>query len=70
MTTAAPSRAACARVGAHAGTGAGPADMPPSHQPYAAPAHPTGPTTLRREYGMVFRLEFPSRNYFTVFKDG
>ncbi|MYW69777.1 hypothetical protein GTY65_37815 [Streptomyces sp. SID8379] len=30
----------------------------------------TGVTNLRREYGMVFKLAFPSRDYFIVYKDG
>lgn len=29
-----------------------------------------GVTTMRRKYGMVFKLSFPSTNYFTVYKDG
>ncbi|WP_157880711.1 hypothetical protein [Streptomyces sp. Root1310] len=43
--------------------------VPPVQRCLREPAS-TGVTTLRREYGMVFRLEFPSRNYFTVYKDG
>lgn len=42
---------------------------PPVHRCLREPAS-TSVTNLRREYGMVFKLTFPSRNYFIMYKDG
>ncbi|MGV9245467.1 hypothetical protein [Streptomyces sp. NPDC003710] len=42
---------------------------PPVRRCLREPAS-TSVTNLRRKYGMVFKLTLPSRNYFTVYKDG
>ncbi|MFG3029437.1 hypothetical protein ACGFZJ_13125 [Streptomyces sp. NPDC048253] len=42
--------------------------VPPVKRCLREPAS-AGVATLRREYGMVFKLVFPSSNYFTVYKD-
>ncbi len=42
---------------------------PPVHRCLSEPAS-TSVTNLRRKYGMVFKITFPSRNYFIVYKDG
>lgn len=42
---------------------------PPVHRCLREPDS-TSVTNLRRKYGMVFKLTFPSRDYFIVYKDG
>ncbi|MGW2103684.1 hypothetical protein ACWCPX_39655 [Streptomyces olivaceoviridis] len=42
---------------------------PPVHRCLREPAS-TSVTNLRREYGMVFKLTFSSRDYFIVYRDG
>ncbi|MFG2478547.1 hypothetical protein [Streptomyces fagopyri] len=42
---------------------------PPVQRCLREPAS-TSVTNMRRKYGMVFKLSFPSTNYFTVYKDG